>query len=156
MFTGKYFIEKLNMKEHPEGGYYCECIKAEDGMPDGRKLFTSIYYLLRDREVSHFHRLDADEIWYYHSGTALTVYVIGTDGSMRQEKLGLDAERGERPQVLIRKGEIFGAVADGTGYSLTGCMVSPGFEFEHFEIVPRNELLELYPQYENIIKKLTL
>ena len=68
---------------------------------------------------------------------------------------GIDIERGEQPQVLIPKGTIFGAVMDGTGYSLAGCMVSPGFEFDDFELLEREELIKAYPQHELIIKRLT-
>ena len=76
MFTGKYFVEKLNMKEHPEGGYYNECLISKDiidasavdsAFEGNRKLRTSIYFLLKDRDVSRFHRLKSDEIWYFHS-----------------------------------------------------------------------------------------
>ncbi len=164
MYTGKYFIEKLNMKEHPEGGYYNECLKSKDiidasavdsAFEGSRKLWTSIYFLLKDRDVSRFHRLKSDEIWYYHSGAPMTIHIINKNGELERVKLGLDIERGEQPQVLIPKGCIFGAVMDGTGYSLAGCMVAPGFEFGDFELLEREELIRTYPQHEFIIKRLT-
>lgn len=164
MFTGKYFVEKLNMKEHPEGGYYNECLRSEDMVDasaidsafDGkRKLWTSIYFLLKDRDISCFHRLKSDEIWYYHSGVPMIIFIINKNGELERVKLGLDVERDEYPQVLIPKGSIFGAVMDGTGYSLAGCMVSPGFEFGDFELLDRETLLKEYPQHEFTIKRLT-
>lgn len=164
LYTGKYFIEKLNMKEHPEGGYYNECLKSKDLVDanaidksfDGeRKLWTSIYFLLKDRDVSRLHRLKSDEIWYYHSGVPMVIHIINKNGELERVKLGLDIERGEKPQVLIPKGSIFGAIMDGTGYSLAGCMVSPGFEFGDFELLEREDLIRQYPQYELIIKRLT-
>ena len=164
MFTGKYFVEKLRMKEHPEGGYYNECLKSEDRIDassidpsfgGNRRLWTSIYFLLKDRDVSCFHRLKSDEIWYYHSGVPMIIHIINKNGELERVKLGLDIERGEQPQVLIPKGSIFGAVMDGTGYSLAGCMVSPGFEFDDFELLEREELIKAYPQHELIIKRLT-
>ena len=164
MYTGKYFIEKLGLKPHPEGGYYKECLKSKDIIDssavssdfDGeRKLWTSIYFLLKDREVSRLHRLKSDEIWYFHSGTPLAVYIINKNGELKRVKLGLDVERGEQPQVLVPKGSVFGAEMDGTGYSLVGCMVAPGFEFGDFELPEREELLSAYPQHEFLIKKLT-
>lgn len=155
MFTGNYFIDKLKLKPHVEGGFYCECIKSEDCDSNGRNLFTSIYYLLKDRDVSHFHKLDSDEIWYYHSGTPLVIYIISLDGKLIEKKLGPDIERNEYPQILVRKGEIFGAMLDGTGYSLTGCMVAPGFQFDNFEIFKRDDLISKYPQYSSIIMRLT-
>ena len=164
MYTGKYFIEKLGLKPHPEGEYYKECLKSKDIIDasavssdfDGeRKLWTSIYFLLKDREVSRLHRLKSDEIWYFHSGTPLAVYIINKNGELKRVKLGLDVERGEQPQVLVPKGSVFGAEMDGTGYSLVGCMVAPGFEFGDFELPEREELLSAYPQHKFLIKKLT-
>lgn len=164
MFTGKYFVEKLNMKEHPEGGYYNECLRSGDKIDatsvdpsfvGERRLWTSIYFLLKDRDVSRFHRLKSDEIWYYHSGVPMVIHIINKNGELERVKLGVDIERGERPQVLIPKGSIFGAIMDGTGYSLAGCMVSPGFEFNDFELLEREELIKMYPQHEFIIKRLT-
>ena len=89
MYTGKYFIEKLGLKEHPEGGYYSECLKSSDiidahsvdaAFGGDRRLWTSIYFLLKDREVSRFHRIKSDEIWYYHSGTPLVIHIITKEG----------------------------------------------------------------------------
>ena len=155
MYTGKYFIEKLHLEPHPEGGYFKRFLEAKDTVDGERKLWSSIYYLLKDREVSNFHRLNSDEIWYYHSGSSMVLYIIGTDGMLRHEKLGLDIEHGEQPQIIAKKGEIFGAVMEGTGYSLVSCMVSPEFKYEEFELLERKDLLEKYPQYEQIIKRLT-
>ena len=164
MYTGKYFIEKMGMKPHPEGGFYKENIKAENvltpetsGLPISgeRKLWSSTYFLLKDRDFSAFHRLQSDEIWYYHSGTPLIVYIIKENGELEQVRLGLDIERDEKPQVLMQKGSIFGAVMDGPGYSLFSCMVSPGYDPADFEMIPRETLLQDYPQYEQIIRRLT-
>ncbi len=155
MYTGKYFIEKLGMKEHPEGGYYKEYLKSSETFENGKKYWSSTYFLFKDRDVSHFHRLKSDEIWYYHSGSPLLVYIINKNGELERVKMGLDIERGEQPQVLLPAGTIFGAVMDGTGYTLMSCMVSPGFVFEEFELLEREELLKTYPQYEPIIKRLT-
>lgn len=155
MYTGKYFIEKLGMKEHPEGGYYKEHLKSDVVLEDGKKLWSSTYFLFNNRDVSHFHRLKSDEIWYYHSGVPLIIYIIYKDGKLERVKMGLDIERGEQPQILLPKGTIFGATMDGTGYTLMSCMVSPGFTFEEFELLEREELLKEYPQHELIIKRLT-
>lgn len=155
MYTGKYFIEKLGMKELPEGGHFVRAITSAETEQDGKKRYTSIYFVLKDREESLFHKLKSDEIWYFQAGTSLVLYIIDKEGNLRQEKLGLDVERGERPQILIEKGNIFGAVMDGTGFSLIGCMVTPGYEDDDFELMEREELVAQYPQYESIIKKLT-
>ena len=164
MYTGNYFIEKLGLKEHPEGGYYSECLKSSDiidahsvdaAFGGDRRLWTSIYFLLKDREVSRVHRITSDEIWYYHSGTPLVIHIITKEGELKKVRLGLDAEREEQPQVLVPKGCIFGALMDGPGYSLVGCMVSPGFDYEDFELLSREDLIKEYPQHEFIIKRLT-
>ena len=120
-----------------------------------RILWTSIYFLLRDGEVSNFHRLKSDEMWYYHSGSPLTIYMISPEGEFITEQLGLNIENGEKPQVLVPKDYIFGSAMNNEGYALVGCMVSPGFEFRDFELFKRSFLLEKYPQYEEIILKLT-
>ena len=85
----------------------------------------------------------------------MIIHIINKNGELERIKLGIDIERGEQPQVLIPKGTIFGAVMDGTGYSLAGCMVSPGFEFGDFELLEREDLIRQYPQYERVIKRLT-
>lgn len=110
---------------------------------------------MKDREVSRFHRIKSDEIWYYHSGTPLVIHIITKEGELKKVRLGLDAEREEQPQVLVPKGCIFGALMDGPGYSLVGCMVSPGFDYEDFELLSREDLIKEYPQHEFIIKRLT-
>ncbi len=156
MFTGKYFIEKMNMKPHSEGGYYREYLKSDDTDASGeRKVWSSTCFLLKDRDFSAFHRLSSDEIWYFHSGTPLSVFIIKENGELEQKRLGLDVERDEWPQILFPKGCIFGALMDGTGYSLFSCMVSPGYEDGNFELMKREDLLKQYPQYESIICRLT-
>ncbi|EPY2276304.1 cupin domain-containing protein [Clostridium sporogenes] len=164
MKDANYFIEKLDMIAHPEGGYYKESfISAENitdsdlttAFEDKRILWTSIYFLLRNGEVSNFHRLKSDEMWYYHSGSPLTIYMITPEGELITEQLGLDIEKGEKPQVLVPKNYIFGSAMNNKGYALVGCMVSPGFEFRDFELFERDTLLNLYPKYKETIEKLT-
>ena len=164
MYTAEYFVENLNMTAHPEGGFYKETFASTENISDkdldvnfegSRMLWTSIYFLLRDGEVSNFHRLKSDEMWYYHSGSPLTIYMISPDGKLTTEQLGLNIENGEKPQVLVPKDYIFGSAMNNEGYALVGCMVSPGFEFRDFELFKKSFLLEKYPQYEEIIIKLT-
>lgn len=164
MHTADYFIKNLNMIQHPEGGFYKEIYASEENITskelkvdfeDSRILWTSIYFLLRDGEVSNFHRLKSDEMWYYHSGSPLTIYMISPEGEFSTEQLGLNIENGEKPQVLVPKNYIFGSAMNHEGYALVGCMVSPGFEFRDFELFKRSELMEKYPQHQQIIHKLT-
>ncbi len=94
-------------------------------------------------------------MWYYHSGSPLTIYMITPKGELITEQLGLDIEKGEKPQVLVPKNYIFGSAMNNKGYALVGCMVSPGFEFRDFELFERDTLLNLYPKYKETIEKLT-
>ncbi|MCR8969786.1 cupin domain-containing protein [Facklamia sp. 7083-14-GEN3] len=153
----KEWIETFEMEAHPEGGYFREVEKSESKIKvDGkeRALYTSIYFLLEKGNPSHFHRLTADEIWYYHHGQPLTVHMISPEGNYTQVTLGLDLANGHVLQYRVPKGTIFGSTVE-EGFSLVSCMVSPGFEFDDFELFTYNELVEQYPEHEEIIKILT-
>ncbi|EKU48603.1 cupin domain-containing protein [Staphylococcus massiliensis] len=145
-------IQKLELAPHPEGGYYREVIKgAHDS---GRAPYSSIYFLLRDQEVSHFHRIDADEIWYHHEGATLLIHMIYPDGSYESVQLGHQLEQGDVYQYVVPKGTIFASsVKDQEGYALVGCMCQPAFEFEQFELFDKEELIEQYPEHASIIEK---
>lgn len=159
-----YYISKLGLEAHPEGGYYKSTYESEETISDKeltvnfteqRKLYTSIYFLLTSEDVSHFHRLKSDEVWYFHAGSPLTIHMIKRDGQYEEVKLGLNLENGEIPQVVVPKGTIFGSsVMEKHTYSLVGCMVSPGFDFQDFELFTQEQLLSNYPQHKGIIKKL--
>lgn len=153
-----YYIQHLGLESHPEGGYYKGTYASEQSMDafgTTRKLYTSIYFLLGEGDVSHFHRLKSDELWYFHGGSPLLVHVIDEEGNYFEHKLGLDLENGEIPQVLVPKNSIFGSsVIENGAFSLVGCMVAPGFDFEDFELFTQKELLEKYSQHEQIIRKL--
>lgn len=155
-----YFIKSLDMIAHPEGGYFKECFQSDENIKvnhtnDSRHLWTSIYFLLRTGEVSNFHILESDEMWYYHSGSPLTIYMISPNGELITKQLGLNIEKGESPQVLVPKGYIFGSSMNEDGFALVGCMVSPGFHFDDFKLFSRSDLMSKYPEHENIIEKLT-
>ena len=155
MKNAEYYIKNLEMIPHVEGGYFKESFLSEDNVRENKKLWSSIYFLLRTGEVSNFHRLKSDELWYYHDGEALTIYMITPEGEFITKQLGTDIENGESPQVLVPKGYIFGSAMNKEGFSLVGCMVAPAFEYEEFELFEREYLLNLYPKYEDIILKLT-
>lgn len=164
MYSADYFIKKLNMISHPEGGFYKEVDVSEENITDKdlnvdfestRNLWSSIYFLLGHGEVSNFHRLKSDEMWYYHGGSPLTIYMISPEGNLIETQLGLNIEKGEKPQVLVPKNYIFGSAMNNEGHALVGCMVSPGFDFKDFELFKREDLLNKYPEHEDIINKLT-
>ena len=159
-----YYVSKLGLEPHPEGGYYKQTFVSNEQVTDEelsvtydgkRKLYTSIYFLLTSTDVSHFHRLKSDELWYYHAGSSLTVHILHENGTYEEIKLGLNLEQGEVPQALVPKNSIFGSsVMEDDAFSLVGCMVSPGFEFQDFEMFTQAELLSKYPEQKEIIMKL--
>jgi predicted cupin superfamily sugar epimerase len=158
------WVSKLGLTPHPEGGFYKRTFESKEQITDKelsvtfegqRKLYTSIYFLLTSDDVSHFHRLKSDELWYFHAGSPLTIHVIDENGEYQELKLGLNLEKGEVPQILVKKNSIFGSsVMEEDTFSLVGCMVSPGFEFRDFELFTQDELIQKYPQHEEIIIKL--
>lgn len=159
-----YYVSKLGLEPHPEGGYYKQTFVSNEQVTDKglsvtydgkRKLYTSVYFLLTSTDVSHFHRLKSDELWYYHAGSSLTVHIIHENGTYEEIKLGLNLEQGQVPQTLVSKNSIFGSsVMEEDAFSLVGCMVSPGFEFQDFEMFTQAELLSKYPEQKEIIMKL--
>lgn len=159
MKPAEYWVDKLDMIAHPEGGYYKQTYRSDQtiNLSDGRQrhYYTSIYFLLTDVSPSHFHRLKSDEIWYYHAGSALSVHVIYPDGRYEEIRLGLDLDNGEVCQARVPEGTIFGSsVAQSQGYALVSCMVSPGFDFNDFELFTQAQLIALYPQHQAIIRQL--
>lgn len=116
---------------------------------------TSILFLLTSENASNFHRIQSDEHWYFHEGSPLIVHVIGENGH-EQKLLGLDLSAGQSPYHLVKKQEIFGSeVHEKGGYALVSCAVAPGFMFRDFELFMRQELLDQYPQHQEVICRLT-
>ena len=160
-----YWIDHFKMEAHPEGGYYRQIYRSGQVIPasalsdkyNGNRLAaTSIYFLLPSNNVSHLHRLASDELWYHHYGTTLTIHIITENGNYEKISLGPEAGNGGLFQALVPGGTIFGAtVAEKDNYALVSCMVSPGFTFEDFELLDREDVLYQYPQHKAIIKKLT-
>ncbi|MGO1433913.1 MAG: cupin domain-containing protein [Ruoffia tabacinasalis] len=154
------WIDYYNMEAHPEGGYFHQVLKSDETFKRENQsptaLYTTIYFLLTDSNPSRFHRLTSDEIWYYHYGNPLTVHMITPEGEYQKVYLGTDIEKGQVLQAVVPKNTFFGStVEEKDGYSLVGCMVSPGFKFEDFELFERQVLLEQYPKHTEIITRLT-
>lgn len=154
MKNAEYYIRELKMEPHIEGGYFKESFLSSDKL-ENKNLWSSIYFLLTTDEVSNFHRLKSDEMWYHHDGEALSIYMIDKEGKLITKQLGNNIENGEEPQVLVPKGYIFGSAMNKEGYALVGCMVAPAFTYDDFELFDRKYLLSLYPEHEEIIIKLT-
>ena len=103
MKNAEYYIKNLEMLPHVEGGYFKESFLSEEKVRENKNLWSSIYFLLRTGEVSNFHRLKSDELWYYHDGEALTIYMISPEGELITKQLGINIEKGEVPQALVQK-----------------------------------------------------
>lgn len=165
MNTAEYWIQCLDLKPHPEGGFFREVYRSvnnvfRNNLPKSisgdRRLATSIYYLLRSEDISKFHRLKSDEIWYYHFGSSIRIVMIDQEGVKRTLMLGTRVEKAEKPQVLIPAGTIFGAqLIDKNSFGLFGCVVVPGFEYDNFELFSREDLLQAYPRHADTIIKFT-
>lgn len=156
-------ISSLRLQSHPEGGYFAETyrssgtFKAGSGaFPDGRNYSTSIYYLLENGDVSLFHRIRSDEIWHHYEGSSLTIHLLPENGIYEKKSVGIKLSHGEYPQLVVPAGVWFGVtVGQPDSYSLCGCTVSPGFDFDDFELARRDELLRKFPGNKAIIRRLT-
>jgi predicted cupin superfamily sugar epimerase len=149
-------INELGLQAHPEGGYYKETYRSAQTLEgQDRQLLTSIYFLLTAENVSKFHRIKSDELWYFHAGSPLIVHTLSERGH-EQHHLGLNLSIGQQPFLWIPKDTIFGSsILEKEGYSLVSCAVAPGFDFRDFELFERAELLEVFPEYREIVEKLS-
>ena len=128
-------IARLDLKPHPEGGHYRETFRDTSVDANGRARSTAIFFLLARGEHSHWHRIDAVEIWHYYAGDALTLRISDDDGS-RSIRLGPDLAAGEVPQAVVPARAWQAAESTGD-WTLVGCTVAPGFEFAKFELAPQ-------------------
>jgi uncharacterized protein len=149
-------IKTLGLQPHPEGGFYGETYRSEEEIPGKkRNLLTSIYFLLTDMNVSRFHRIKSDELWYFHTGSTVIVHTLDENGHA-EHLLGNDLSKGERPYLMVPKETIFGSSIKGSkGYALVSCAVAPGFDFRDFELLSREELILQFPANKEIIHLLT-
>lgn len=129
-------IAQLALKPHPEGGHYRETFRDETRDADGRAHSTAIYFLLARGERSHWHRIDAVEMWHYYAGAPLTLKIAQDGEPPRSITLGPDVARGEQPQAIVPAGAWQAAESSGD-WTLVGCTVAPGFEFAKFELAPK-------------------
>lgn len=127
-------IARLDLQPHPEGGHFRETFRDEAVDADGRSRSTAIYFLLARNERSHWHRIDAVEIWHWHAGSALELS-IADDSGTRVLRLGADLAAGEWPQGIVPP-HAWQAAATTGDWTLVGCTVAPGFDFATFELAP--------------------
>jgi uncharacterized protein len=134
MLSPELIIERLRMKPHPEGGHYVETWRHRPAA-GGRGAGTAIHFLLQRGEVSHWHRVDADEIWLFHAGDPLAVSISEDGLSVDERVLGIDLLAGQQPQVIVPANAWQSALTQGD-WTLVSCTVSPAFLFERFELAP--------------------
>ena len=162
----EYWIKHLGLKAHPEGGYFREVYRSTEfiqkkGLParytSFRPFSTSIYFLLKSGQFSTFHRLKSDEVWHFYKGSPLQLHIIVPDGRLFSVHLGEDPENNRMLQFTIPKDSWFAArpLLEGS-FTLTGCTVAPGFDFDDFEAGSREYLIKRYPQHRKLIEEYTI
>jgi hypothetical protein len=161
----QYWIEKLKLTPHPEGGYFRQTYRSDlilkkDALPSEfsgpRSASTAIYFLLDGENFSAFHRIRSDELWHFYAGDSLEIHVIDLDGIHSRILLGPNLDAGENLQAVVKAGCWFASrVQDPNSFALVGCTVAPGFDFEDFELAKRSDLSARFPQHQSLIEKLT-
>jgi len=157
-------IQKYNLEPHPEGGWYKQTYKsneqiAAEALPErfsaSRTFSTAIYFLLERGNFSAFHRIKSDECWHFYAGEPLFIYIIEQTGELKIISLGNDHEKGQSFQYVVPANCWFASrPAPESEYCFVGCTVSPGFEFDDFELANATELSTIYPQHKPIIIEL--
>jgi predicted cupin superfamily sugar epimerase len=157
-------IQQLGLKPHPrEKGFFVETYRSNEKLTweslparyEGTRAFcTAIYFLLTRDGFSELHRLKSDEIFHFYSGSSAELLLLSPNGKGEVLMLGSDLEKGERPQIVIPVGCWQGMKTTGE-YTLFGCTVSPGFEYQDYEQGTREVLIKQYPQFSDKIIQLT-
>lgn len=162
--TAEYWIDKLGLQKHPEGGYFKEIHRSNFEIPQEslkgfsgkRNVFTSIYYLLKGDDFSAYHRIKSEEIWHFFYGSPLTIFILFEEGLLEKKLLGSNPDNQEEFQICLPANTWFAAkVNNPVLYSLVGCTVSPGFDFKDFELAKREELSKKFPDHSANILSLT-
>ncbi|MEI7788740.1 MAG: cupin domain-containing protein [Chlorobiaceae bacterium] len=166
MQKAEFWIDRLQLVRHPEGGYYRETYRSSGSYAftnstlfnGTRSYATAIYYLLKDTDRSKLHRIHSDELWFFHAGNPLKVHIFPKKGEPSCFTLGLSPENSEVLQDTVPAESWFGASLENTeagSYSLVSCVVAPGFEFRDFTFADRITLLKKFPKHIDIIELLT-
>ena len=129
-------IARLELRPHPEGGHYRETFRDSRTDAGGRALSTAIYFLLARGERSHWHRIDAVEVWHFYAGDPLTLRIAHDGGVQHTIRLGPDAAADQRPQAIV-PAQAWQAAESNGDWTLVGCTVAPGFDFATFELAPK-------------------
>jgi hypothetical protein len=136
MPTAAEIVARLELKPHPEGGYYRETFRDKRVDTNGRAFSTAIYFLLARGERSQWHRIDAVEVWHYYAGSSLTLRIAHDGCTQHTVRLGPDVSQGERPQAIV-PAQAWQTAETSGDWTLVGCTVAPGFEFASFELASK-------------------
>ena len=161
----KNIIQKVQLKPHPEGGYFKETYRSEGKINQNnlgsayvgkRDYSTCIYFLLTSGNFSAFHKIKQDEIWHFYKGSPIKLHIISELGEYSNVVIGNDLNNEQTPQFVVSGGNWFAAeVVKNNDFSLVGCTVSPGFDFTDFELGSRKKLIFMFSQHQQIIYRLT-
>jgi uncharacterized protein len=163
--TADDLIRQLHLQPHPkEGGFFRETYRCAESLPGEalpprygapRSQSTAIYYLLTPTTYSALHRLKSDEVFHFYGGGLVQMLQLYPDGAGEIVTLGSLTDGGQ-PQVVVPRGVWQGSVMGPSGdYALLGCTVAPGFDYADYEEGRRDELVAQYPQFANMIRRLT-
>ena len=150
-------IKALKLTRHPEGGWFKETYRAALINDSNRAASTAIYFLLSACDISHFHRIDADEAWHHYEGDPIRVHILD-DMGYRTLEIGPWSTEGIEPQGVVPAGAWFCAevIRGHAGYALVGCTVAPGFEFASFELAKSDALIRQWPSNRELIERFTI
>ena len=158
-------VALLQLEPHPEGGFFKETYRSEYSIPNqalqgnyegDRSYGTGIYFLLTSDSFSAFHRIEQDELWFFHQGSPIELHIISPDGVHTQHLIGNNIIAGHQPQLVVPEKHWFAArVVGENNYALVSCTVSPGFDFRDFVLPSREELCALFPKHESVITEFT-
>lgn len=164
MKTANYWIEKLQLKKHPTAGYFIESYRASWNIitPDHeggvRSAKTIAYYLLESKEIGYWRRIKSDEIFHFYAGNDLLIHILNIKGELTVMKLGnTEQQQDAQLQIIIPANTWFALeVSVPDAYSLVACAVTPGFEYQDYEVPDKSVLLRAFPQHKKIIDRLGL
>jgi predicted cupin superfamily sugar epimerase len=136
MLSATDIIRLLDLKPHPEGGHYRQTFRDQRAVDGERAASTAIYFLLARAEHSHWHKVDAVEVWHYYAGAPLMLEIAASASApVERITLGPNLAAGERPQAVV-PAHTWQAARSLGDWTLVGCTVAPGFEFAGFELAP--------------------
>lgn len=153
------WVNQLQLMPHPEGGFYKETYRSKLKLKvealGERNLSTGIYFLLEKENFSAFHRIKSDEMWHFYAGGALVLHMIDEEGNYAKQLIGANIQQGEKLQFVVPAGVWFATEVDeGVDFTLVGCTVAFGFDFEDFELADAS-FSKKFPLHKKIIQRLT-